>query len=91
MDEEEDSVERPQENVSETTQFSIDETQEVVGVVEELEPDSGELANVSETIDSSGKSSKKKPGKLPPVPKGESLENSTLAADDVLRQFFKRR
>ena len=92
MDDEDESVEPPVADVSETIQFSIDETQEVIGPVEDLEPDSGEIANPQETIDSGDKRLKNQPpGKLPPVPKTSSHGNSTLAADDVLRQFFKRR
>ena len=46
-------------------------------------------ASDQQTIEQESDSKKKKPGKLPPVPKF-SHDDSKTAADDVLRRFFNR-
>ena len=79
---------------AETIQMNLEETlaldREELGSTESKNAsDSTEDSDDLTVTETSGKK-KKKPGKLPPVPK-MNHGSSTTAADDVLRKFFNRR
>ncbi|MEZ6096375.1 MAG: FHA domain-containing protein [Pirellulaceae bacterium] len=90
-------VEDGEKSLSDTTQLSLEDTKAILAEAErkarekELAKKSGEDSGIISTEpESSDDSSKKKPGKLPPLPK-HSHDSSKGAADDVLRKFFNRR
>ena len=67
-------------DANETVQFSAEETQEIVKALEE-ESEGSEEASAERTDNA---------GKLPPRPKAEH-DDSTDAADDILKKLFNRR
>lgn len=80
-------VEREQYHNADTIQMSLEDTASFGSLDKESDSDSSESL---EDEMGEGKSKKKKPGKLPPIPKF-SHDDSKTAADDVLRRFFNRR
>lgn len=95
MDDEEDvgTTERQRIASSETLQLNLEETS-VFGSGKEARDESrrknAEAKEQSKESDDGKKDGKKKPLKLPKQAK-QMHEDSTTAADDVLRRFFKRR
>lgn len=71
---------------AETIQLNLEET----SVFKSREKKSGDEQPEEEPSSEEGKGKKKKPGKLPKLPR-HTHDSSTSAADDVLRKFFNRR
>lgn len=95
-----DKSEREELSNAETVQLKLDDTTRIKGdeadIIAEaekaLEEASAKQDEKTDEVEGSGRKGKKKasPMKLPKFEK-EKLENSTAAADDVLRKFFNRR
>lgn len=75
---------------AETVQFSMEETQTLFESSTDYREQSSMEIQVDQEEQDSTERKKKKPGKLPPIPKA-THENSKIAADEALKKFFNRR
>ena len=90
-----DSRERAAMSMSETVQFNLDETTAIRTDADEVDAsdapvDESSAEDSKETV-KPGKKGKPKPMKMPNIVKVQQHDNSTSAADDVLKKFFNRR
>ena len=79
-DDDDSPFDEPDFDITETVQFSTEETQEIKKKLEEG----------AEDLEEAKMERKDQPGKLPPRP-SQAHEDSTNAADDILKKLFNRR
>ena len=100
-------TEKSRQNVLETRQFRIDETdrvvlEDIIGNLDaekdeesvdgeaDLDTDASGEGSRTDSVDTKPDKKKKKPGKLPQLPRNDSVDSKD-AASDTLRKFFNRR